>query len=87
MLDIEFKEYLQTGFGQFFICSKMYFYRVVPTRVLGLSQSIGIDCIQGKEFRQSFIGAPMLASGGGKNKKQVALLTCQGGGTLIPYTG
>ena len=62
-------------------------HRVVPTRVLGLSQSIGIDCIQGKEFRQSFIGAPMLASGGGKNKKQVALLTCQGGGTLIPYTG
>lgn len=41
-------------------------HRVIPTRVFGLSQSIEIDCTQGKEFRQSVTGAPLLASGGSK---------------------
>lgn len=41
-------------------------HRVIPTRVSGLSQSIEIDCTQGKEFRQSVTGAPLLASGGSK---------------------
>ena len=39
---------------------------MIPTRVSGLSQSIEIDCTQGKEFRQSVTGAPLLASGGSK---------------------
>ena len=40
---------------------------LIPTRVLGLPQSIEIDKRPVKKFRQGFTGAPV-AAGGSENK-------------------
>ena len=48
---------------------------LLPTRVLGLPQSIDINWGPDKKFRQGFTGTPASA-GRGKNKQQIALLAC-----------
>ena len=48
------------------------FIHVIPTRVLGLPQSIEIDQRLDKKFRQGFIGAPA-AAGRNENKLTVSL--------------
>ena len=52
---------------------------VIPTRVLGLPQSIKIAGKPVKRFTQGFTGAPV-ATEENENKQQLPLLTLQDGG-------
>ena len=58
---------------------------LIPSRVLGLSQSIEIDQRPDKTFRHGFVGAP--AAAGGSEDKQVPLLarSLSGGGACSLY--
>ena len=62
---------------------------VLPTRVLGLPQSIEIDKRPDKKFRQRFTGAPAAAAGS-ENKQQFPSLACSfpdGGASLFLIWG
>ena len=60
---------------------------MLPTRVLGLPQSLDIDYRLDKKFRQGFFGVPAAAEGS-KNKQQNPLLAHSlGRDTLVLYTG
>ena len=70
---------------------------MLPTRVLGLPQSIEIDWMPDKNFRQGFIGAPAAIGGrvgrrGGKLSNMLPCSLLRGGGLgqgnkLVPYMG
>ena len=60
---------------------------VLPTRVLGLPQSIEIDQKPDKKFRQGFIGAPVAAEGS-ENRQQVpSLARSPRGVKFVSYMG
>ena len=57
----------------------------LPTRILGLLQSIEIDERPDKKLRQGFTGAPVLAAGWSKIRNKFHCSSPKERGELIPY--